>query len=163
MTVPDAELVRALLDIDRRRTAAFARVEHVGEALNEQWSSFQSALPNTTRSSPFARSRTRRLRAGSVRPARLIYRFRIDIAAWNGLAFRRVLTGLRRGRLPFALRLVRALQGLPFGHVHLFICARVSMDSNAGQLPGVQHRAWWTLFFRPDITKVELHVEREQV
>jgi hypothetical protein len=37
------------------------------------------------------------------------------------------------------------------------------MDSNARQLPGVQHRACWTLFFRPDITKVELHVEREQV
>lgn len=56
----------------------------------------QPSRPKRTRSSCLARSRIRRRLRGSVRPARLMYRFSIDIAAWNGRALRRVLASAER-------------------------------------------------------------------
>src|SRR5438309_535912 len=62
------------------------------------------------RSSVFARSSTRRRDAGSVRPARLAYRFSMDMAERNGVLFRRPLRAAERrsesaiSRAPFFVK-----------------------------------------------------------
>ena len=49
------------------------------------------ARPNSLRSSTLARSRIRRRSAPRLRPERLMWKLSIDIADWNGSAFRRRL------------------------------------------------------------------------